>query len=112
MTIIIKTEIQETEEQKEIREEIRETKDQIKEMAKEQIEEKKLLRMPHSLIPKTKMTTYSGYSFECGGIDRVSRLMMSVLERRAKITNAHIKYNKMRGKPYDMHTGRKGKGNE
>ena len=112
MTTIIKTETQEAEEQKTLREEIREMKDQIKEMVKEQTEEKRFLHMPHSLIPKTKMTTYSGYTFECGGYDRAGRLMMSVRNRRDKITNAHIKYNKMRGKPYDMYTGRKGGDNE
>ena len=84
----------------------------IKEMVKEQIEEKKLLRMNHHKIPNTKITTRSGYIFECGGSDRAGHLMMSVLDRREKITNAHIKYNKMRGKPYDMYIGRKGEDNE
>ena len=108
MTTIIKTEFQETEEQKAAREEIREMKDQIKEMVKKQIEEKKFLHMPHYEIPEIDVDFY-GRVFKYSGIRCAGRLMMSVRERRTKITNAHIKYNKMRGKPYDMYTGRKGK---
>jgi len=104
MNVIIETE---TEEQKAVRKEIRETKKQLKELAQKQKEDKTLLRMPHYDIPTIEITTRSGYKFECGGKNRAGHLMNDIMDRANQITRLHIKYNQLRGKPYDMHEYKK-----
>jgi len=87
----------------EVRKEILETKEKIKALAAIQKEEKQLLRMPHNKIPTIDIKLRSGNVYQCGGIDRAGRLMSITRERAYKITKLHIKYNRMRGKPTDMH---------
>ena len=87
----------------ETREEIRNAKKKLKELAATQKEEKNLLHMPHYEIPAIPIKLYSGSTFQCGGINRAGRLMDRTRNRAYEITQLHIKYNKMRGKPYDMY---------
>ena len=79
--------------------EIQETKEKIKELVQIQKEEKVLLRTPHHKLPKVKIKTRSGYEYESSGIGRAGNLMCSTRYRAAEITNLHIKYNIMRGRP-------------
>jgi len=85
------------------KEEILEIKKQIKELARIQKEEKSLLRTPHNKISAVEITMRSGYKHTLGGIERAGNLMSNTLNRACQITNLHIRYNDMRGKPYDMH---------
>jgi hypothetical protein len=82
-------------------------KNTLKELAAEQKKEKSLLRMPHYEIPEVEITTNSGYKFKRGGIDRAGSLQYSTMLRAEKITSLHITYNKMRGKPTNMHEYKK-----
>jgi hypothetical protein len=83
------------EETKEFRAKCADLKSQIKELASIQKEEKSLLRTPHYKL-KSKG---SGL----GGTAMAGRLMYRCLRRADEITVLHIEYNKLRGKPYNMH---------
>jgi len=104
MTVELKLE---TEEKAAFRRMILKMKEQIKELVEEQKKDKALLHMPHYDIPEVKVVTKSGYEFVTSGKDRAGRLMWATECRAAEITKLHIKYNKVRGKPYDMYEYKK-----
>ena len=86
-----------TEEEKAtFRKECAELKGQIKELAETQREDKSLLRTPHHKLPQKDGSGWSS-------TDRAGDLMYGCWCRANKITSLHIQYNKLRGKPTDMH---------
>lgn len=83
---------------------ILETKKTIKGLSELQKREKAILRTPHYNI---KIIEKDGIA---KGVDRVvtaGTLQWRTLERAGKITELLIEYNKMRGKPWDMHAKKK-----
>ena len=86
-------------------------KEEIKELAKIQKEERGLLRQNHSELPERSFTwSNNGYTVKRSGIQCAGCLMSCALDRRNQLTKLHIEYNKMRGKPYDMHEYKEEKG--
>jgi len=95
------------EEKKELFAEILKIKGQIKELAAAQKADKTLLRGPHAILPLQEYTLSNGYKVSRRGRDRASYLMGECYARARDISRLHIVYNKLRGKPWEMHERRR-----
>jgi hypothetical protein len=107
MTIVIEEPKYTEEEKTEFRKSCACLKEQIKELAKTQAKEKTLLRSPHHLLPKREVELWNGSKILKRGTELASDLMFACLGRSRRITDLHVQYNKLRGKPYDMHEYKK-----
>jgi hypothetical protein len=103
MTIVIEEQKYTEEEKTEFRKNCICLKEQIKELAEIQKKEKALLRSPHHLLPSTEVELWNGSKIAKRGSDLAGDLMYACLGRSRRINDLHVQYNKLRGKPYDMH---------
>jgi len=81
-----------TTERQEVREKIAEIKAEIKSKAEQQKKQKAELRKDHRTLGVDK----HGWSI-------ASALQSEVCARAKRLTELHIRYNKLRGKPWNMH---------